>query len=55
MPSIVYRGGGSSVRIHKRKLEVELDWPPKQMVVFERCYKKKEDGAGVSRGRLRWR
>ncbi|KAL0427181.1 UNVERIFIED_CONTAM: hypothetical protein Slati_2892900 [Sesamum latifolium] len=42
--SIVYRGGSSSVCMHKRKLEAELGRPPKQMEVFERCYKKKEDG-----------
>ncbi|KAL0434226.1 UNVERIFIED_CONTAM: hypothetical protein Slati_2756900 [Sesamum latifolium] len=42
--STVYRGGSSSVGMHKRKSEAELDRPPKQMELFERCYKKKEDG-----------
>ncbi|KAL0406278.1 UNVERIFIED_CONTAM: hypothetical protein Slati_3941700 [Sesamum latifolium] len=42
--STVYRGGSSSVGVHKRKLEAELGRPPKQMEVFERYYKKKEDG-----------
>ncbi|KAL0455893.1 UNVERIFIED_CONTAM: hypothetical protein Slati_0928500 [Sesamum latifolium] len=42
--STVYREGSSSVGMHKRKLEAELSRPPKQMEVFERCYKKKEDG-----------
>ncbi|KAL0421063.1 UNVERIFIED_CONTAM: hypothetical protein Slati_3129200 [Sesamum latifolium] len=40
----VYRGGSPSVGMYKRKLEAELGRPPKQMEVFERCYKKKEDG-----------
>ncbi|KAL0361199.1 UNVERIFIED_CONTAM: hypothetical protein Sradi_3804400 [Sesamum radiatum] len=48
--SIVYRMGSSSIGIHKRKLEVEHGRPPKQMKVFERCYKKKEDD-GWSRPR----
>ncbi|KAL0386565.1 UNVERIFIED_CONTAM: hypothetical protein Slati_4594200 [Sesamum latifolium] len=42
--STMYRGESSSVGMHKRKLEVELGRPPKQMEVFKRCYKKKEDG-----------
>ncbi|KAL0355504.1 UNVERIFIED_CONTAM: hypothetical protein Sradi_3997300 [Sesamum radiatum] len=41
--STVYRGGSSSVGMHKRKMEAELDRPPKQMEVFKCCYKKKED------------
>ncbi|KAL0395509.1 UNVERIFIED_CONTAM: hypothetical protein Slati_4517100 [Sesamum latifolium] len=43
--STVYRGGSSSVNMHKWKLEAELVRPSKQMEVFERCYKKKEDGS----------
>ncbi|KAL0406612.1 UNVERIFIED_CONTAM: hypothetical protein Slati_3975100 [Sesamum latifolium] len=42
--SAVYHGGSSSIGMHKRKLEAELDRPPKQMELFERCYKKKDDG-----------
>ncbi|KAL0456591.1 UNVERIFIED_CONTAM: hypothetical protein Slati_0998300 [Sesamum latifolium] len=42
--STVYRRGSSSVGMYKRKLEAELGRPPKQIEVFERCYKKKEDG-----------
>ncbi|KAL0402232.1 UNVERIFIED_CONTAM: hypothetical protein Slati_4253100 [Sesamum latifolium] len=42
--STVYRGGSSSLGMHKRKLEAELGRPPKQMELFERCYKKKDDG-----------
>ncbi|KAL0434357.1 UNVERIFIED_CONTAM: hypothetical protein Slati_2770000 [Sesamum latifolium] len=41
--STVYHRGSSSVSIHKRKLKAELGRPPKQMEVFDRCYKKKED------------
>ncbi|KAL0439132.1 UNVERIFIED_CONTAM: hypothetical protein Slati_2396200 [Sesamum latifolium] len=52
--STVYRGGSSSVGMHKRKLEAELGRSLKQMEVFERWYKKKEDDDG-GRGRLRWR
>ncbi|KAL0378978.1 UNVERIFIED_CONTAM: hypothetical protein Sradi_3203300 [Sesamum radiatum] len=42
--STVYRRGSSFVGMHKRKLEAELGRPPKQMELFERCYKEKEDG-----------
>ncbi|KAL2228027.1 UNVERIFIED_CONTAM: hypothetical protein Sindi_1782400 [Sesamum indicum] len=42
--SIVYCGGSSSIGMHKRKLEVELGRPLKQMELFARCYKKKEEG-----------
>ncbi|KAK4393811.1 hypothetical protein Sango_1851900 [Sesamum angolense] len=38
----VYRGGSSSVGMHKRKLESQLGRPPKQMELFSKCYKKKE-------------
>ncbi|KAL0434255.1 UNVERIFIED_CONTAM: hypothetical protein Slati_2759800 [Sesamum latifolium] len=41
--STLYRGGSSSVGMHKRKLEAELGRTFEQMEVFERCYKKKED------------
>ncbi|KAL0343151.1 UNVERIFIED_CONTAM: hypothetical protein Sangu_1202500 [Sesamum angustifolium] len=40
----VYRGGSSSVGMHKRKLESQLGRPPKQMELFSKCYKKKVDG-----------
>ncbi|KAL0445458.1 UNVERIFIED_CONTAM: hypothetical protein Slati_2268500 [Sesamum latifolium] len=39
--STVYRGGSSSVGIHKRKLEAQLGRPPNRMEVFAYCYKKK--------------
>ncbi|KAL2248452.1 UNVERIFIED_CONTAM: hypothetical protein Sindi_2697500 [Sesamum indicum] len=41
--SIVYHGRSSSVGTHKRKMEVELDRPSKQMELLARCYKKKVD------------
>ncbi|KAL0379197.1 UNVERIFIED_CONTAM: hypothetical protein Sradi_3225200 [Sesamum radiatum] len=40
----VYRGGSSSVGMHKRKLESQLGRPPKQMELFSKCYKKKANG-----------
>ncbi|KAL0383123.1 UNVERIFIED_CONTAM: hypothetical protein Scaly_0599600 [Sesamum calycinum] len=42
--STVYRGGSSSVGMHKRKLEAQLGRPPNRMEVFADCYKKKADG-----------
>ncbi|KAL0433374.1 UNVERIFIED_CONTAM: hypothetical protein Slati_2671700 [Sesamum latifolium] len=43
--STVYRGGSSSVGIHKRKLVRDrARSAAKQMELFERCYKKKDDG-----------
>ncbi|KAL0426876.1 UNVERIFIED_CONTAM: hypothetical protein Slati_2862400 [Sesamum latifolium] len=42
--SSVYRGGSSSVGMHKRKLEAQFDRPPNRMEVFADCYKKKADG-----------
>ncbi|KAL0446161.1 UNVERIFIED_CONTAM: hypothetical protein Slati_1744000 [Sesamum latifolium] len=45
--STVYRGGSSFVGMHKRKL-AELGRPPKQMELFEQCYKKKDDGGWSS-------
>ncbi|KAK4389938.1 hypothetical protein Sango_2330800 [Sesamum angolense] len=41
--TIVYHGGSSSVREHKRKLETQLERPVNQMEVFEKVYKKKDD------------
>ncbi|KAL0423304.1 UNVERIFIED_CONTAM: hypothetical protein Sradi_0865200 [Sesamum radiatum] len=40
----VYRGGSSSVGMHKRKLEAQLGRPPNRMEVLADCYKKKADG-----------
>ncbi|KAL0423235.1 UNVERIFIED_CONTAM: hypothetical protein Sradi_0858300 [Sesamum radiatum] len=42
--STVYRGGSSSVGMHKRKLEAQLGRSPNRMEVFTDCYKKKADG-----------
>ncbi|KAL0444624.1 UNVERIFIED_CONTAM: hypothetical protein Slati_2185100 [Sesamum latifolium] len=53
--STVYRGGSSSVGMHKRKMEAELSRPPKQIELFARCYRNKADGGWSSRGQLRWR
>ncbi|KAL0451728.1 UNVERIFIED_CONTAM: hypothetical protein Slati_1150900 [Sesamum latifolium] len=44
--STVYRGGSSSIGMHKRKLvRGKLGRPPKQMELFKRCYKKKDDSS----------
>ncbi|KAL0448185.1 UNVERIFIED_CONTAM: hypothetical protein Slati_1946400 [Sesamum latifolium] len=43
----VYREGSSSVGMHKRKFEAELGQSPKQMELFAKCYKKKEDNGDV--------
>ncbi|KAL0367355.1 UNVERIFIED_CONTAM: hypothetical protein Sradi_3625600 [Sesamum radiatum] len=43
--STVYHGESSSIGMHMRKLEAELGRPPKQIDLFSRCYKKKEDGS----------
>ncbi|KAL0416716.1 UNVERIFIED_CONTAM: hypothetical protein Slati_3503500 [Sesamum latifolium] len=40
----VYRGGSSSVGMHKRKLKAQLGRPPNRMEVFVNCYKKKANG-----------
>ncbi|KAL0356154.1 UNVERIFIED_CONTAM: hypothetical protein Sradi_4062300 [Sesamum radiatum] len=42
--SSVYRGGSSSVGMHKRKLEAQFGRLPNRMEVFADCYKKKADG-----------
>ncbi|KAL0375742.1 UNVERIFIED_CONTAM: G-type lectin S-receptor-like serine/threonine-protein kinase [Sesamum calycinum] len=44
-PSTMYRRGSSYIDMHKMKLEAELGQPPRQMELFARCYKKKEDGS----------
>ncbi|KAL0322490.1 UNVERIFIED_CONTAM: hypothetical protein Sangu_1868300 [Sesamum angustifolium] len=40
--STTYRGGSSSIDMHKRKM-VKLGRPPKHMELFSKCYKNKVD------------